>query len=97
MFISIAFDPGSLSPIFSIQGSKLDFLSFLSEFGNPKYVHGNSANVQGRVILTLSIACYSHLIEITQLFCKLVLSLDASPNFSKYMNGEIHLSYTGIR
>lgn len=45
-FIREAFQPGNLSPTFSIQGKRFYLLNFLSEMDNPKYVHGNSAVVQ---------------------------------------------------
>uniref|UniRef100_A0A0A9BLE2 Uncharacterized protein n=1 Tax=Arundo donax TaxID=35708 RepID=A0A0A9BLE2_ARUDO len=71
MFIREACQPGNLSPIFSIQGRRSDFLSFLSEIGNPKYVHENSAGVQDRVKHAASTST-SHLMGTTQLFWRLV-------------------------
>jgi len=48
-FIRCAFQPGSLSAIFSILGKKSDFLSCLFEIGSPKYVLGKEDVGQWRI------------------------------------------------
>ena len=74
-----ALHPGNLFAIFSIQVSKSPLLSFLSEIGSPKLVVGKLAVLHYSVLFTSSNTPSPHCMGITQLFCRLICSPEASP------------------
>jgi hypothetical protein len=49
LFVRDAFQDGSLSAIFSTQGKRSIFLSFLLDRGSPKYTQGKTALEQGKI------------------------------------------------
>ena len=79
LFMSVAFQPGSLFAIFSIQGIRSIFLNFLLDKGSPKVVQGNSDMLHGRVLLTVVMEFSSQLMGIMLLLCRFVCRPEADP------------------